>query len=99
MKQQLVQPEVKQQLKPSQILRQTTMIQHFGDYGDGNEVCALGAIGRHLGWDGTLENLGGIGSLLNTVLPENVRFNIVDLNDNFRKTFYEIADWLELGGY
>ena len=53
MSQLLVEPEVKQQLKPSQILRQTTMIQHFGSYGNYDNVCALGAIARFLGWDGT----------------------------------------------
>lgn len=94
-----IEQQVKQQLKPSQILRQTTMTQHFGNYGDGNKVCALGAIGRYLGWDGTLINLSGIGDLLDTVLPEKVRFDIVDLNDNFHKDFLEIADWLESKGY
>ena len=109
MSQLLVEPElvnqlfVKQelQLKPSQILRQTTMIQHFGSYGDYDNVCALGAIARFLGWDGTYTDARNTPTeFINVAIPDIcIRGRVSRLNDDDHKSFAEIADWLESRGY
>ena len=97
MSQLLVMPTVKQELKPSQILRQTTMIQHFGSYGNGNNVCALGAIARFLGWNGTYDDPSNVptGYIITLIPNACIRGTVSRFNDDDHKSFSEIADWLE----
>ena len=88
------------QLKLSQILRHTNYRQYYGHYGIGNTVCALGAIARYFGWDGDYNPRSRSPSeIVESVIPEQiVRDQIISMNDDSRKTFSEIADWLEERG-
>jgi len=99
--QQLLQVQKQEtKLKPSQILRQTKCIQYRGHYGYGNVVCALGAIARFHGWDGTYDNSHDTPStILETVITDpSTRARVTILNDDEHKSFSEIADWLEERG-
>lgn len=101
MSQILVQPEQKL-MKPSQILRNTTIEQHHGHYSDKNgKFCALGVLMHELcGWDGKvytnfmdlyykmIERLG-----LNGCIGE-----VIVMNDDECKSFSDIADYLESVG-
>jgi len=98
MSQLLVEPEVKQ-LKPSQILRTTTVGQTTKSYARDGKFCAMGAIMNYFGWDGTASylfyNAVGFKSL---GISDDIWGKVVDLNDNCGKSFIEIADWLEERG-
>ena len=94
-------------LKPSQILRRTKVSQCRGTYNiEGTcKYCALGAIIHWLGWKGYEEEYGGdngIGEFFPKLekrgLDNTTQGQIIRLNDDSKKSFAEIADWLESKG-
>jgi len=97
---QILVQEVKQeqQLKASQILRQTTVTQIKHAYAiPGNRFCAIGALMNYFGWSGC----GGFGyndiGLKKLGINDDMWGQIIHLNDD-GKSFIEIADWLEANG-
>jgi len=100
--------------KASEILRQTKLEQTYGTFSDGKgKFCAMGAIYAELGWDGKHMNSNwrsGDIDIINYQLGFN---NIIQygectvtesyviggiMNDQERKPFSEIADYLEIRG-
>lgn len=82
-----------------QILRTTKLQECKGSYhNDDRKFCEAGAImHENYSWDGN-DNLGLelLSQQLTTILGnEAILSRIIELNDSDRKSFSEIADWLE----
>ncbi len=81
--------------KPSRILRETPLEQHFGSYTDGKgKFCALGVLMKSLGWNGDIKNMYEFAEKL-TYIPSEYREQIMHMNDKNHNSFSQIASWLE----
>ena len=99
MKQKLIlETEVKKLFKKaSEILRETTIEQCFGDYNIGNKYCALGVLANYLGWGGGSDkDYVGYGDKV-YALTGNDGYLIYRMNDR-GMSFSQIADYLEERG-
>ena len=98
MSQLLVEPEVKQQLKASQILRMTDVVQCKNNYHVDGKYCAMGAIMHYFGWNGYNNQDYNATGFKKLNISAHVWGIIMSLNDSYGKSFSEIADWLEERG-
>lgn len=95
-------------MKPSEILKQTTIQQIREDYQEAPKLaCALGAIALESGWKGYFTKTGNRRKKqedVETFLYEKVGIDydtqeeVIELNDSRHWTFKSIARWLEKRG-
>jgi len=88
--------------KASEILRETTVEQCIGNYKDGERYCSIGLMANYFGWKGFDKYNMALGMApyaekmqQELGLDGQTRLKMMEMNNVFKMSFSEIADYLE----